>query len=137
MKVPLTYKKDIYYKNVLMFLAISEDEYSFYFFDLGIKYVKMFQPNDMYLLKMKSFWRYFEKTFLVHVNSKYKEHFEKFYLRKNKENYEIFEKEFFNTIYEVEINWLKKNSKTVRKQETQPRTSKVKNNQLETNLNTI
>lgn len=137
MKVPLTYKKDIYYKNVLMFLAISEDEYSLYFFDLGIKYVKTFQSNDMYLLKMKSFWLYFEKSFLVHVNSKYKEHFEKFYLRKNKENYEIFEKQFFDTIYEVSITHIKKGSKTVRKQQTKPRTLKAKNNQLETNLNTI
>lgn len=127
------------YNQTLKFFDMTEEEYSFLFFDLGTKYLKTYYPQDIELLKTRAYWRLFEDKMMQRIDYRYKQDISQgLCLIKSKENYEMFESWVFQ-----HANW---NSELINKVKlaveapkatTRPRTPKSKNNQLETNLNTI
>lgn len=138
-KVKTSTTREELYKNTLKFFDMTEEEYSFFFFDLGTKYLKTCYPQDIELLKTRAYWRLFEDKMMQCIDYRCKQDISQgLCLIKSKENYEMFESWVFQ-----HANWNSELIKAVKtalelpKVSTRPRTPKSKNNQLETNLNTI
>lgn len=88
------------YENTLKFLDMTEDEFSFYFFELGIKYQKKYSEDSPQILQQTSFWRLLDTFFLKWVSITCKEVIkEGRILYKKKENYTDFEILILDYVY--------------------------------------
>ncbi|PDS23803.1 hypothetical protein [Flavobacterium branchiophilum] len=131
------YKID-YLKRVTYFLNKTADQYSIYLFDLGVEYLEKYYPNKTYYSETTLYWEYLEAVINVLLIDAM-EDLEGGYLIDENEINVTFKNDIFKTMLLTTdlVRCLENEYLKLKNQTTQPRTSKNKNNQLETNLNTI